>query len=121
MMCVTCYKLRFMKIDIKSSGVDLTPSFKNYIEEKLLPLAKFVKAFDETGTAEIWLEISRITKHRKGDVFWLAVDLRLPKQILRAEAESSDARAAVDAVKDKLRLEIEKYRTKFVKPKRASK
>jgi len=110
-----------MQISIKTAGVDLTPSFKTYIEEKLLPLAKFVKAFDEAGGAEIRLEISRMAKHRKGDVFWVAADLRLPKQVLRAEAESSDGRAAVDVIKDKLRSEIEKYRTRVLEPKRTEK
>ncbi len=106
-----------MRIDIKAGSVGLTPSFKTYIEGKLAPLAKFVKAFDETGETEIRVELKRSAKHRKGEVFWAAADLRLPKKILRAEAESSDARAAIDAIKDTRRLEIDKYRTKFVKPK----
>ncbi|MBU6500755.1 MAG: ribosome-associated translation inhibitor RaiA [Patescibacteria group bacterium] len=110
-----------MKLDIKAAAVDLTPSFKTYIEEKLLSLAKFVKEFDETGSADIRLEISRSAKHRTGDVFWAAADLRLPKQILRAETEASDARLAVDEIRKKLHLEIEKYRTRFVKPRREKK
>ena len=103
-----------MRIDIKTSSVDLTPSFKIYIEEKLLSLAKFIKSLEETGEMEIRLEISRSAKHRKGNVFWAAADLRLPKKILRAEAESGDARAAIDAIKDELRLEIEKYKTRAI-------
>ena len=47
-----------MKINIKKS-TDLTAALEDYIEEKLLPLAKFVKHFDEMGDAEIWLGISR--------------------------------------------------------------
>ncbi len=108
-----------MRINIKTIKVDLTPSLKTYIEDKLGPLAKFISRFDVTGEAEIWLEIVRTTRHhRHGDVFWAAADLRLPHKILRAEKTSTDARAAVDAVKDTLRLEIEKYRDRFLKVRR---
>lgn len=109
-----------MRINIKTTKVDLTPSLRTYIEEKFGSLAKFVRQFDVTGDAEIWLEIVRTTRHhRHGDVFWAAADLRLPKRILRAEETSEDVRDAVDAVKNKLRLEIEKYKTRFLKVKRS--
>jgi ribosomal subunit interface protein len=107
-----------MKINIKAS-TDLTPSLRIYIEEKLMPLAKFVKRFDETGEAAIWLEVSRTTRHhRKGEVFVAAADLRLPRHILRAEEHAEDIRTAIDRAKDTLRLEIEKYKTRFMSPRR---
>ena len=108
-----------MKINIKTIQVDLTPSLNVYIEEKLSPLAKFLKRFDETGDAEIWLEVSRATQHhRKGDVFEASADLRLPKKILRAESTASDVRAAIDEIKRELSLEIQKYRTQFLEVKK---
>ena len=108
-----------MKINVKCVSVELTPSFNSYTEEKIQPLSRFFKEFNSTGEAEVWVEVRRTTKHHKsGDVFSASADLRLPKKILRAEAEEADARAAIDAVKDKLHTEIEKYRTQFVKPKR---
>ena len=111
-----------MKINIKA-GIDLTPSLKTYIEEKLGPLTKFIKKFDETGEAEIWLEVSRTSKHhRKGsEVFVAAADLRLPKNILRAEEYAEDLRTAIDQARDTLRLEIEKYKTRNMEPRRSGK
>ena len=103
-----------MKINIKAVQVDVTPALDVYIDKKLSPLAKFVKHFDEMGEAEIWLEISRSTHHKKGDVFEASADLRLPKKILRAEAVSPDAHAAIDVIKSKLSLEIQKYKTQFL-------
>jgi len=103
-----------MKINIKKSS-DLTSVLQDYIDDKLSSLAKFVKHFDETGEAEIWLEITRTTKHhKKGEVFKAAVDLRLPKKILRAEAYEKDIRTAIDQARNTLRLEIDKYKTQFV-------
>ncbi|HVM76890.1 MAG TPA: ribosome-associated translation inhibitor RaiA [Candidatus Paceibacterota bacterium] len=107
-----------MKINITKTS-DLTPSLMTYIEDKLGGLAKFVKHFDETGEAEIWLEISRTTEHhRKGNVFKAAADLRLPKKILRAEEYAEDIRVAIDRARNTLHLEIEKYKTKLEKPRR---
>lgn len=107
-----------MKINITKT-TDYTPSLEIYIQEKLASLAKFIKKFDETGEAEIWLEISRTTRHHhKGEVFLAAADLRLPHKILRAEEYAEDARKAIDRARDTLRLEIEKYKTRFLKPQR---
>ncbi len=103
-----------MKINTKAVQIELTPALNVYIEKKLSPLAKFVKRFDETGEAEIWLEISRSMHHKKGDVFEASADLRLPKKILRAETASPDARTAIDMIKNKLSVEIKKYKTQFL-------
>ena len=104
-----------MKINIKATGFELTPSLKIYIEDKLGGLAKFVKRFDEEGIVEIWLEVGRTTQHHhKGGVFRAEVDLRLPKQVLRAEKESDDIHTAIDMVRDTLHSEIEKYKTRLV-------
>jgi ribosomal subunit interface protein len=103
-----------MKITTKTTGLELTPSLKTYIEKKLGGLAKFVKRFDETGQAELWVGVARTTRHhRHGEVFLAEADLRLPKRILRAEEEAEDVRAAIDLLQRKLHLEIEKYKTKF--------
>lgn len=102
-----------MKITTKTTGLDLTPSLKIYIDKKLGGLAKFVKRFDETGQAELWVEVARTTRHhRHGDVFSVEADLRLPKKILRVEEEGEDVRTAIDSLQRKLHLEIEKYKTK---------
>src|SRR3989344_2332037 len=103
-----------MIINIKATQVEVTPTLNVYVEKKLSPLAKFVKQFDETGEAEIWLEITRSTHHKKGDVFEASADFRLPKKILRAEAVSPDAHSAIDVLKNKLSVEIKKYRTQFL-------
>jgi ribosomal subunit interface protein len=103
-----------MKINIKKGDNLISPAIEQYIEDKLMPIGKFVKAFDETGEAEIWLEISRTTDHHhKGDIFRVAADLRLPHKILRAEANADDIHKAVDGVKSTLHAEIDKYKTQF--------
>jgi len=103
-----------MKINIKGTNLDLTPSLKTYIDEKLGGLAKFIKRFDEDGVAELWLEVGRTTAHHhKGEVFSAEADLRLPKEILRASHADKDVRTAIDIIRDKIHQEILKYKTRI--------
>lgn len=103
-----------MKITVKKS-LEVTPPLEAYIEEKLMPLAKFIQGWDKDGTtAELRLEVARSSNHhRKGDeVFAAAADLRVPGKVLRAEASASDIRVAIDEVRSMLHMEIQKYKTK---------
>ena len=105
-----------MKINIKATGIELTPALKEYVEEKIGLIAKFVKRWDLEGGVEVWVEVGRTTQHHhKGDVFRAEADLRLPGKVLRAEDADSDVRVAVDRVRNKLEREIEKYKGKEVK------
>ncbi|RJP45940.1 ribosome-associated translation inhibitor RaiA [Candidatus Parcubacteria bacterium] len=109
-----------MKVNVKATGFDLTPSIGLYIDEKLASLGKFVKRLDAEGAAQMWIEVGKTTRHHhKGPVFRAEADLRLPKKILRAEQESYDLRTAIIAVRNKLLLEIEKYKTRFETDKRS--
>jgi len=108
-----------MKI-ILTKSANLTEALGTYFEKKLASLAKYVKHFEAEGEVSLGLEIFRVTKrHRKGDIFTVAADLRLPKKILRAEVSAGDVRTAIDGVRDTLRIEIAKHKTQVEKPKRA--
>lgn len=104
-----------MKIILKKS-LDVTPSLEVYIDKKLSPLVKFIKHFEEQGEVELWLEVSRTTNHHnKGEEIFKAIaDLKLKGTILRGEASASDIHKAIDAVRNMLHMEIEKYKNKKV-------
>jgi ribosomal subunit interface protein len=102
-----------MKTSIKATNLDLTPSLKTYINSKLSGINKLVKRFDEGGAVQLHLEIGRITKHHyKGDVFMAEINLDLPGKVLRSEVSGSDVRQALDEAKNKLQLEIEKFKSR---------
>lgn len=110
-----------MRINITTIKLDLTPVFKKYIEKRFLPLRKLIGRFDSGEVAELRVEVSRTTRHhRRGDVFLGAATLRLPKTILRAEETADEPHAAVDAVRDTLRREIMKYKTKLAEARRGA-
>lgn len=104
-----------MRIIIKATALDLTPALKVYAERKLETVDKLVRRFEEEGETELRLEIARNTRHhRHGQVFMAEANLRLPGKVLRAVENHIDVRAAIDRVESKLRLEVEKYRTKTI-------
>jgi len=99
-----------MNINIKTTSLALTPEIKKYLEAKMQILEKFLKRLDEKGAVEMQIELARSTQHhQKGDIYYAEVNLGLPKEILRAEAESIDIRSAIDEVQEELKRQIEKY------------
>ncbi|MEK7146742.1 MAG: ribosome-associated translation inhibitor RaiA [Patescibacteria group bacterium] len=111
-----------MKIHLKSTNLDITPALSDYFEKKIGGLEHFLKRWSKEGSAEIWAELARTTKHHhSGDVFRAEIDIRLPGKILRVETKAQDIRQAIDFSRAKMLGEIKKYKTaKSVKPRRLS-
>lgn len=102
-----------MKISIKSTNLDLTPSIKAYTENKMGNLARMFQKYDSEGSADMRVELARTTRHHhKGEVFMAEVNLHLVGKTLRASEECEDIHKAIDAVRQKLYLEIEKFKSK---------
>ena len=115
-----------MKIVIKTANVKLTPILRQYIEEKINPLEKFVKMLynekyldDFFGKGkpkvEAWVEIGKISRHhQKGLIFRAEAQLRFPGRSIRSEARSEDLRIAITEVKDDLQRELKQYKNKLI-------
>lgn len=104
-----------MKILIKATNLNLTPAFTIYVEKKLGSVAKLIRGFEKEGEAEMRVEIARATRHHhRGPIFMAEANLRLPGKMLRASDNQTDARAAIDRVENKLKLEVEKYKAKII-------
>lgn len=100
-----------MRIHIKTKDLDLTPPLKEFIDQKVGSLEKFIKKYDEGDSVLAEVEASRTTKHHhKGNVFYAEINLHLPKKMLRAESTDFDARVAINKAKEILKREIEKYK-----------
>lgn len=106
-----------MKIIIKTRNLELSPYLESYVNEKIGALEKFTKTLqkeeDKKTLSEVYVEIEKITKHhRKGDVFKANAQISMPGKGLVAESIGEDLLKAVIEVKDKLELEIKKYKAK---------
>lgn len=113
-----------MKIIIKTTNFELTPSLKKYIEEKLNILEKFVKIFRSEECfnhffgkgkprSEAWVEIGKTTlRHKRGPIFWAECQMRLPGKSIRSTAQSEDLKFAINEMKDGLQRELKQYKNK---------
>lgn len=108
-----------MRITIKATNLDLTPSLKEYIEKKIGGLARYLTRFETTAEIEVEVEVARTTKHHhKGNVFYAEANARFLDRILRAEENAPDIRQAIDIVRRILEREIAKYKEKKMKPRK---
>ena len=109
-----------MKINIKGTNLELTPAITQYIEDKIGSLDRYAENMEKDGDpalgheiVEAFVEIGRTTKHhRQGDIYKAEVNLKIGGQIIRTEKEDWDIRVAVDAVKEDLKIELEKFKGK---------
>lgn len=95
-----------MNISIKATNLDLTPSIKQYVEEKIGNLGKFIVA------QEAKVELARDRHHQTGAVFRAEVTMIVGGKIMRADHSSEDIYAAVDLTIPKLKEQIAKFKDK---------
>ncbi len=90
-----------MNINIKATGMELTGALHDYVFEKVGSLERFLS--HDRDSVVFTVEIGKTTQHHKlGDFFRAEINLNLPGQSLRVEAEESDLYSAIDVAKDNL-------------------
>jgi putative sigma-54 modulation protein len=95
-----------MQIQLKATGIELTPAIKDYAEKKISSLEKF---FGESEGILAAVEVGKTTAHhRSGDVYRAEVSIRVSGVNHYAAAEKDDLYAAIDEVKDEVAREIVK-------------
>lgn len=103
-----------MRLQVKATGFELTPTLQAFVEERFLSLEKFLTRWDENNSVIARIEISKNTKHHnKGEVFYAEANLQIPKHLLRVEETAEDMHAAVDILKDRLKNELLKLKDKI--------
>ena len=100
-----------MQIIIKATQLELTDALRQYVEDRIKSLEKYIGRFEEQGEAIARVELARTTQHhRNGDVFSAEINLHINGDIIRASRDGEDMYATVDEIKDILKLEIQKYK-----------
>lgn len=96
-----------MKYNIHGKKVEVTDSIKNYIEEKIGKLDKYLSS-PEDVTAKVLIRII-------GREQIVEVTIPIQKVVLRCEERNEDLYAAIDKVSDKLERQIRKNKTRMQK------
>lgn len=94
-----------MKINIKATGMDLTPAIFDYTNKRMEKLGKYL----ETGDPVVAIELGKSTHHHKhGEVFRAEVRISGSGTNYYAVKEATDLYAAIDEVRDEVIQEITK-------------
>jgi ribosomal subunit interface protein len=102
-----------MKINIKTTVLDLTPAISDYVEKRFEAIEKF---FSDDSTAQFDIELARTTNHHKnGDIFRAEIHIVAKGVNTYASAEKEDLYIAIDTVRDevlrKVKSSNEKHRS----------
>jgi putative sigma-54 modulation protein len=101
-----------MQIRIKSTRLELTAAIRDYFQEKMDMVEKYLGGIKVLNCD---CEIEKaVGGQNKGEIFRAEVNLRVPRKILRVEKTETDMYKAIDKVKDHLELIIKKYKEKMV-------
>jgi len=100
-----------MKINIKATGIELTPAISDYVHKKLSMLEKHIEGNAQGVVALV--EVAKVTEHHKlGEIFRTDVHLAGEGIDLYTAEETEDIFSSIDKVKDELILQLTRTRGK---------
>jgi len=99
-----------MQLIITGKNMEVSEPLQDYVEKKLSKLTRYVPTIDEV---HVELSQEKVKSNLQRQV--VQVTMRSNGTILRAEERSADMLAAVDAVRDKLQRQLERFKKRPVR------
>lgn len=96
-----------MELHVSSHGVEVTDYLRDYIEKKVGKLDRYLPEI-----TEVRVDLSTETTRSAGELQVAQVTLRTNGKYIRAEEQTHDVFACIDAVLDKLYRQIARYKGK---------
>lgn len=107
-----------MNIIIKCTNIDLVPSIRAFIEQKVGSISKFIQ-FSDSGLAKARVEVGRPSKHhRTGFVYYAEINLKIGGHLFRGVAEHADLHTAIDFARNEVEHQLKKGKQKSREPRR---
>lgn len=94
-----------------SEGVELSEDQKEYIMKKMMHLEKFSEELSEESSS-VRVDVSMNKGKHEGKHFLFQVTLFIHPVVIRAEESGVTLEEAVDLTEEKLKRQIERYKTK---------
>jgi len=105
-----------MPLQISGNNFEITPSLKQYIEEKIGGVRNY---FQEVKKIQVSLEVDH--HHQKGDaVHRVHITVHIPKEAVHIDAATSEMHAAIDKAEDKLRKHLGMYKKRLAEQDRTT-
>lgn len=105
-----------MQVQIKATKIDLTEELKNYVQEKMDMLEKYLGQVKATNCdVEVGIFVGA---QNSGEIYRCEVNLQVPGELLRVEKSAKELYKAIDKTKDHMKRSIKKYKEKRIDKKR---
>ncbi len=100
-----------MQFHIHAKNAELSDVLKDFIEEKIGELQRFLHV--PADEIQAWVEVGKITNHHEhGNIFEAKIDLGIPGQTFRVQITGEDINSAVLEARDELQREIRRFKEK---------
>ena len=100
-----------MKINIKTTNIDLTEALSDYVDQKMRQMEKFIQVDDDSVLCDV--EIGTTTKHHQsGKIFRAEINLCMAGKDFRAVSEKEDLYVAINDAKEEIIEIIKTSKTK---------
>ena len=107
-----------MQVNVKTLNMEMTDAIRQYIDEKMLAIAKIVDEYD--GAAMVEGEVGKSTNHHnKGPFMRAEMMLTMLGNVFRAEEEREDLYEAIDVCKDDLKRQVVEHKDRAKDEQRA--
>ncbi|PLX27437.1 ribosomal subunit interface protein [Candidatus Parcubacteria bacterium] len=105
-----------MQVKIKATKIELNDKIKDYVQEKMDMLEKYLGSVTATNCDfEVAQELGG---QNKGKIYRAELNLSVPGELLRVEKQEADLFKAIDKVKDHMARSIKRYKEKRMDKKR---
>ena len=102
----------YMQINIKATNIELTPEIKDYVQEKMDMLEKYLGSVQVLNCdVEVGMSVGN---QQSGKIYRTEANLVVPGDLLRVEKTEKDLFKAIDKVKDHLTRSIRRYKEKRI-------
>lgn len=99
-----------MQIKIKATNIELTPEIKDYVQEKIDMLEKYLGGVQVLNCdVEVGMSVGG---QASGEIYRAEANLAVQGDLLRVEKTEKDLFKAIDKVKDHLARSIRRYKEK---------
>ena len=107
-----CAIMSSMVTTLKGTNVRLLPSIRTFVDERIESITRLLSS-KHRDEAKMAVEVGKPSQHhRKGAVFYAEVTLEVGRKLFRATAEDEDMHTAVDLVRDDIKRQLRKEKTK---------
>lgn len=96
-------------MNIHAHGIELTPAIKDYAEEKMHSVEKYLDSIKHMDV-EVGMTNAH---HQKGNVFECKAVVQIGGEVIKVEREADDLYKAIDKVRDHLRVELTEWKRRM--------